>query len=116
MENNNQKKDEIISLFTEEAKMSISNKHLTSETFTCQGKEINIIYIADDEWIKDYYKKELFKEPTFTKNESDIKNSSIKQLEILIESQEQQEKQGNLTEIGISYLNGLRQAMNIIKK
>lgn len=39
----------------------------------------------------------------------------MKELEILISSQEEQEKRGNLTEIGISYLNGLRTAMKIVK-
>lgn len=40
----------------------------------------------------------------------------MKELEFLISSQEEQEKKGNLTPIGISYLNGLRAAMNIVKK
>ncbi len=40
----------------------------------------------------------------------------MNQLEILISSQEEQEKRGNLTEIGISYLNGLRTAVKIQKE
>lgn len=35
-------------------------------------------------------------------------------LEQLIDSQEQQEKKGNLTEIGKNYLNGLKKAYEII--
>lgn len=38
----------------------------------------------------------------------------MKQLDLLISSQEDLEKRGVLTEIGISYLNGLRQARKII--
>lgn len=35
-------------------------------------------------------------------------------LDLVISSQETQEKQGNLTEIGKSYLNGLRSARKIV--
>ena len=36
------------------------------------------------------------------------------QLDLLISSQETQEKQGNLTEVGKSYLNGLHAARKIV--
>lgn len=36
-------------------------------------------------------------------------------LKLLIESHEAQEKLGNLTSIGVAYLNGLRRAYTIIK-
>jgi hypothetical protein len=40
----------------------------------------------------------------------------MNQLSLLISSQEEQEKKGNLTKTGISYLNGLRTAMNIVNE
>lgn len=38
----------------------------------------------------------------------------LKQLKALIDSQEEQQKSGNLTDTGIAYLNGLRQAYKIL--
>ena len=58
-----EQKERLLSLFTEDAKKSIVDKHFSVETLTTAGKEIHIIYIADDEWIKDFYKKEFVKEP-----------------------------------------------------
>ena len=40
----------------------------------------------------------------------------ISELDILISSQETQEKKGNLTDTGIAYLNGLKKARKIIGK
>jgi len=60
-----EQKERLLSLFTDDAKSSIKDKHLTVETLMTAGKEIYIIYIADDEWIKDFYKKEFVKEPEF---------------------------------------------------
>lgn len=40
----------------------------------------------------------------------------MKELKLLISSQEEQEKKRNLTDTGIAYLNGLRTAMKIVKK
>jgi hypothetical protein len=42
-----------------------------------------------------------------------MKNKQIQELDFLIQSQEEQEIKGNLTEIGVSYLNGLRTARKI---
>ena len=58
-------KKRLLSLFTDEIKSSIKDKHLSVETLMYSGKEIRIIYIADDKSIKDFYKKEFIKEPDF---------------------------------------------------
>lgn len=60
-----EQKERLLSLFTDDAKGLIKDKHLTSETMIMGKQEIHIIYIADDEWIKDYYKKEFVKKPEF---------------------------------------------------
>lgn len=60
-----EQKERLLSLFTDDAKSLFKDKHLTVETMIMGKQEMHIIYIADDEWIKDYYKKEFVKNPEF---------------------------------------------------
>lgn len=63
-----EQKERLLSLFTDDAKSLFKDKHLTVETMITGKQEIHIIYIADDEWIKDFYKKEFVKQPEFIAN------------------------------------------------
>jgi hypothetical protein len=49
-------KEKLLSLFNENMQKSIIDKHLTIESMTHSGKEIHVIYIADDAMIKEIYK------------------------------------------------------------
>ena len=51
----NQQKENILSLFTEDTKKLIRNKHLSCHSLMTAGKELHVIYIADDEEIKNIY-------------------------------------------------------------
>ena len=50
-----QQKENILSLFTEDTKKLIRNKHLSCHSLMAAGKELHVIYIADDEEIKNIY-------------------------------------------------------------
>lgn len=51
----NQQKENILSLFTEDTKKLIRNKHLSCHSLMTAGKELHVIYIADDEEIKNIF-------------------------------------------------------------
>lgn len=44
-------------LFTEEVQLSIKDKVVSTEGFSTGGKQLYVVFIADDEWIKEQYKK-----------------------------------------------------------
>lgn len=50
-----EKKEKLLSLFTEDTKKLIRNKHLSCHSLMTAGKELHVIYIADDEEIKNIY-------------------------------------------------------------
>lgn len=52
-------RERILSLFRDDVKQLVRHKHISSESMMFGGKEVHVIYIADDESIKDYYKRQI---------------------------------------------------------
>jgi len=52
-------RERILSLFKDDIKRLFSHKYISSESMIFAGKEVHVIYIADDESIKDYYKRQI---------------------------------------------------------
>ena len=58
-------KEEILPLFSEKMRVLIQDRHLSCESFIVDGRQLHVIYIADDERAKAFYKEMHVKDPDF---------------------------------------------------